>query len=456
MVARRFGFQDKVREFAEANGLFPEDMEGGKLLVALSGGADSVALLLVLRQLGINVVAAHCNFHLRGAESDRDEKFVRELCELKGVALEVKDFDVPGYMAQHGVSVEMACRDLRYAWFAHLLSSTGCESVAVAHHRDDNIETFFLNALRGTGIAGLAGMHPRNGRVVRPLLCVSRGEIERYLQELGQSYVTDSTNLECDVKRNILRNRVLPLLETEFPGCRQALEKTLRNVLECSELYAEGITIMRQIVCDEGNAEGEMVIDADCLLSMSNPEMLLFEMLKPKGFKKEQCDAAVRDIRDGGSVGNRYESECFVLHVYRGKLKVLLRREVAGEEYVLNLEAGVVNEPVDMKVEVIPGGLSDLRGIDGKCVIALSTDVMKCGRVVLRHWHDGDRFSPYGLRGTKLVSDLFSDLHLEDREKAEAWILEADGEILWVLGYRASRHFSVSSEASSYLRVTLL
>ncbi len=456
MIAQRLGFQDKVSEFALANGLLPADRVDGKLLVALSGGADSVALLLVLRRLGVNVVAAHCNFHLRGAESDRDEKFVRELCDREGVALVVKDFDVPEYMAQHGVSVEMACRDLRYAWFAHLLTSAGCEFVAVAHHRDDNIETFFLNALRGTGIAGLMGMHPRNGRVVRPLLCVSRTEIEDYLAGMGRSYVTDSTNLECDVKRNKLRNKVLPLLDAEFPGCRNALEKTLSNVLECGNLYAEGVSLMRQIVCDEVNDEGEVVIDADCLLSMSNPVMLLFEILKPRGFKKEQCIAAVRDIRSGGSVGNRYESELFVLRVYRGKLKVLLRREDADEEFALNLNAGLVCEPVDLKIEAVEGGLSDSLGIDGKRVIALSNDVLKCDRVVLRHWRDGDRFSPFGMKGSKLVSDLFSDLHLEDREKAETWILDADGEILWVLGYRASRHFPVSPHAPGYLRLTLL
>lgn len=443
-------FKEKVAAYSHAHGLLPEG--GGRMLVALSGGADSVALLLVLEELGVEVVAAHCNFHLRGAESDRDERFVLGLCAERGVRLEVRDFDVESYVRERGVSVEMACRELRYEWFGELLDEMDCESVAVAHHRDDNIETFFLNALRGTGIAGLAGMRPSNGKVVRPLLCVTRKEIEEYLASRGQTYVTDSTNLESEVKRNKLRNRVLPIIETEFPGCRSTLERTVANVRECNELYADGVELMRQIVCDEENEQGEMVIDTDCLMSMSHPAMLLFEMLKGHGFKKAQCEAAVGDVAEGGSVGNRYDARRYRLHIYRGKIKVLLSEDVPDEEIAVDLSGGEMEFPVRLKIADVEGRLAD-GGIDGKHVIALSEDVKRCEKVVLRHRRDADRIAPFGMRGTKLVSDLFTDLHMEEREKNRVWLLEADGEILWVLGYRASRHYAVKDTDRRYVRI---
>ena len=186
-------FIRRVSQYIEEKHLL---QPGDKVLVALSGGADSVALLRVLLRLGYVCEAAHCNFHLRGEESLRDEQFVRELAARLDVPLHVIHFDTNEYAASHGVSVEMAARELRYGWFGQLRRECGARVVAVAHHRDDSVETFLLNLVRGTGINGLQGIRPVNGEVVRPLLCVSRAEILEYLASLGQAYVTDSTNLQ--------------------------------------------------------------------------------------------------------------------------------------------------------------------------------------------------------------------------------------------------------------------
>ena len=187
-------------------------------LAALSGGADSVALLLLLKEGGFNVHAAHCNFRLRGAESDRDEAFCVELCRQQGVELHRAHFDTREYAAVHKVSIEMAARELRYRWFSQLREDIGASGVCVAHHRDDSVETVLLNLVRGTGLRGLTGIQPRNGDVLRPLLCVSRAEIEQYLTDRGQGYVTDSTNLEADVMRNKIRLQLIPLLKTLNPS----------------------------------------------------------------------------------------------------------------------------------------------------------------------------------------------------------------------------------------------
>lgn len=202
----------------------------GKILAAVSGGADSVALLRVLAALGCNCIAAHCNFHLRGDEADRDEAFVRKLCHDIDIELRCTDFDVEAYKKSHGVSTEMACRELRYDWFERQRAALGCSVIAVAHHRDDNIETFFLNLVRGSGITGLAGIKPCNGKIVRPLLGSSRDEIINYLKTLGQDYVTDSTNLENDYARNKIRNVMLPEISRLFPSAMAGIELTLDNL----------------------------------------------------------------------------------------------------------------------------------------------------------------------------------------------------------------------------------
>ena len=193
----------------------------GLHLVALSGGADSVALLLVLKQLGCHIEAVHCNFHLRGEESDRDESFVKNLCSEQDIKLHLIHFDTNEYAAVHQVSIEMAARELRYRYFEQLRQDIGAETICVAHHRNDAVETLLMNLMRGAGIHGLTGIHPKNGAIVRPLLCVSRDEIEDYLHARGQAYVTDSTNLQPDVLRNKIRLQLLPLVEEIYAGATE-------------------------------------------------------------------------------------------------------------------------------------------------------------------------------------------------------------------------------------------
>ena len=222
--------------------------------VALSGGADSVALLLLLKEHGFNVHAAHCNFRLRGAESDRDEAFCVELCRGLGVELHRVHFDTRAYADLHKVSIEMAARELRYGWFAQLCKDLGAAGVCVAHHRDDSVETVLLNLVRGTGLRGLTGIKPLTShgdrpslsqtshgvcppvRLVRPLLCVSRAEIEAFLAERGQKYVTDSTNLEADVLRNKIRLQVLPMLRELNPAVSENIQRTAENLAEAQEV----------------------------------------------------------------------------------------------------------------------------------------------------------------------------------------------------------------------------
>ena len=434
-------FVDKVKAFIESNSLFDDSQP---VLVALSGGADSVALLRVLIELGYNCRAAHCNFHLRGDESNRDESFVTELCQKQGVALNIKNFDVPAYMKEHGVSLEMACRELRYQWFEELRQEFSCSCIAVAHHNDDNIETFFLNALRGTGIAGLTGMNPRNGNVVRPLLCVSRAEILDWLLSLQQDFVNDSTNFENDAKRNRLRNIVLPAIYKEFQGAKDALLTTIENTRQCNALYRESVNLMRNIV---GDREGDsLFIDIEILNSFDNKVMLLYEILKPLGFNHEQCSYMLNS-----AIGRHFFSTSHKATINRNTIDVFPLKQQEEKIYIINLEGSAIEVPVKLEIKHVKNTTFSPHMVNGKNIVAFSNEILQCSETVLRHWRDGDRLKPFGMNGSKLISDLFTDFKLSEKEKNEIWLLEADGEILWVIGYRASQKFMVPKDSTDYL-----
>lgn len=439
-------FLNKVETFIEKGSLIDASMP---VLVALSGGADSVALLHVLLKLGYDCRAAHCNFHLRGDESNRDEQFVTDLCRCLNVALDVKHFDVPAYINNYGVSMEMACRELRYAWFEELRQGYGCSCIAVAHHNDDNIETFFLNALRGTGISGLTGMKPQNGVVVRPLLCVSHAEILEWLGEIGQDYVTDSTNLENDAKRNRLRNIVLPVLYEEFDGAKDALLTTIENMRQCNELYRETVGVMRNIVSDQDG--DSLVIDLEILNSFENREMLLYEILKPLGFNHEQCADMFTS-----AVGRHFSSLTHKSTINRTTIDVGPIGERKEEIHIIDLEDVQISKPILLEVKHIHGDLFSSEMVDGKNSVAFNNGILQSSEVLLRHWREGDRFKPFGMNGSKLISDLFTDLKLSEKQKNETWLLEADGEILWVVGYRAAKSFSVPKDACDYILLRIV
>lgn len=235
-------FVNQVRHFAHHHQLFTPR---GKYIIALSGGADSVSLLLVLKhlesELGISLEAAHCNFHLRGDESLRDEQFCQQLCRRLHVPLHLVHFDTHAYADLHHVSIEMAARDLRYAYFEQLRRDIHAADICVAHHRDDSVETLLLNLVRGTGLRGLRGIQPRNAHIIRPLLSHSRQQIEQYLDAIGESYVTDSTNLHNDVKRNKIRLNIIPLLRELNPSASQSIFETSLRVTEALKVFDEAI-----------------------------------------------------------------------------------------------------------------------------------------------------------------------------------------------------------------------
>lgn len=422
------------------------------VIVALSGGADSVALLSVLVSLGYRCVAAHCNFHLRGDESNRDESHAVALAQQMGLKCEVTHFDVSAYESQYGVSTEMACRELRYEWFEQLRQKYDAQAIAVAHHRDDDVETMFLNLLRGSGIAGAAGMKWKNGYVVRPMLNLSRMNIEEYINSKGLSYVIDSTNLENEYKRNRLRNEVLPVLNKYFPGADEMLAKSLGHLKEHRAIYCNAIdeAIMRY-------KQDDVIKLSELIAEYVSPTTLLFEILNPLGFNISQVENIIKAVDD---TGRKFYASQWIAVVNRGDLLltpndafsraeevfVIDLRELKREKRTLDLS----HLPLKLRVNLIT--LDEFSPVKDGTEIYLDANALDLSsKLVLRRWREGDRIAPFGMKGTKKISDIFSDAKLSLAQKNDMWILEHNGSILWVVGLRASRHFAINDATTHIL-----
>ncbi len=432
-------FTEKIRDFINENRLLCKE---DHIVAAVSGGADSVCLLLVLHELGYDVVAAHCNFHLRGEESNHDERFVKTLCERLGIKLHTTDFDTANYAKAHGLSIEMAARELRYDYFNQLMKETGCNKTAIAHHADDNVETLFINLLRGTGINGLCGIRPKNGPFIRPLLCCRRSEITTYLKERGQDYVTDSTNLVADVVRNRIRLQVLPLLEQITPAATDSILTTLSNLNEAEKVYEHAI--QNAANCITGKEDDLTTIDKDRLQKQPSPITILHHLLEPLGFNRTQLQQILQSLNHTGSQFEAISSEgvpaCLtidrqLLYIECGDTEPFPPTpiDLNSNEGTICLPHGkqITYEIIDFTPDVIRRekqfACLDLNKLNGNLIIRLAAN--------------GDSFIPFGMRGRKLVSDFLTDEKVPLPLKQRQLVLEADGRIAWVIGRRTSNEF---------------
>ena len=426
--------EKQIAQVISRHRLLPQGKER-PVLVALSGGADSVALLRLLLRLGYTCHAAHCNFHLRGDESERDELFVRQLCQRLGVTLHVQDFATADYAAAHKVSIEMAARQLRYDWFKRLRAETGCQAVAVAHHRDDNVETLLLNLLRGSGLHGLTGMDYRRDGIVRPLLDVSRQQLTGYLGKLGQDYVTDSTNLQPDVRRNRLRLQVLPLLRQLNPAADDTLQATIERLREADRLVSDSVS---QAIADTvaTHDDGTESLDINKLQQFAAPQLTLFHWLDRHGFNPTQADEVWQQVQAGNlRTGALWHSPAHMLLADRGRL--LLQARADSDEDYFTLAEEPFNDPSQIARQPWEATLDADR-------VTLP--------LTARPLQRGDRFQPYGMRGSKLVSDFLTDLKLSrfDRQRQRA-LCDATGRIVWLPGLRTDQRCAVRPDRTTRL-----
>ena len=405
-------------------------------IVALSGGADSVALLLLLKEGGFNVHAAHCNFLLRGSESDRDEAFCVDLCRQLGVELHRAHFATREYAEAHKVSVEMAARELRYNWFEQLRKDIGAVGICVAHHRDDSVETVLLNMIRGTGLRGLTGIQPRNGYVLRPLLCVSRDEIELFLAKRGQQYVTDSTNLETDVMRNKVRLQVLPLLRTLNPAVSDNIQRMVENVAKA------------QIVLDSllDNFKKHNTLELSELEKYGSSEYVIYEWLKNYGFNGTQA----RQVLEAETGKIMSSSQGY--DVLKDRERLIIERTLKPFNPMRIPEEGmyVLDEKMRLSLRKCAAYVS-------KKPFVATFDAQKVVfPLTVRRVEEGDWMIPFGMRGRKLLSDLMTDRKMTVFEKRrQLVVVDAQDVIVWAVGLRIADSVAVTETAQSVLELIL-
>lgn len=459
----------QVAGFVARNQLLAAD---NKYIVALSGGADSVALLLIMQALGYDVEAAHCNFHLRGKESERDENFCVSLCESLGIILHRIHFDTLTYAQLHKVSIEMAARDLRYSYFEQLRCDINADAICVAHHKDDNVETILLNLVRGTGMNGLTGISPRNGFILRPLLCIGREDILEYLEAENQDYVTDSSNLVDDVQRNKIRLNVLPLLENVNPAVKD-------NILTMARWIAEASTIVEASL-DEAKAKvvsslsvgasslnvaakkhdakpmvnDSFSVDISKIEEYPSAEYLLWDILKDYGFNSSQVALVADNLH--ATTGTSWLSSSHELTLDRGRLILTPLDKEEGRQMRIP-EAGtyVYTELCKLKIEQkeINENYTISRSSDKVCLDAQKVKFPLMIRRVAR----GDRFVPFGMKGSKLVSDFLTDQKVAlPLKRRQLVVADAGGNILWVVGKRLDGRFAVSPCSKSVVEISLL
>lgn len=405
-------------------------------IVALSGGADSVALLLLLDEMGYKVHALHCNFHLRGEESDRDERFCEDLCLKKNIPFHRIHFDTLMYAETHKISVEMAARELRYRYFEQLRKDIGAEGICVAHHQDDTVETVLLNLVRGTGLRGLTGIQPRNGAILRPLLCVTRTEIEAYLATKQQDYVTDSTNLETDFVRNKIRLQVVPLLRQLNPAVSE-------NIVRTAEHLTEAQKVLDAVV---DTYKGSNQLDLCALQQVGSAEYIVFEWLKQYGFNGSQVQQVIS--AETGSIfcsPTGYE-------VLKDRGRLLVEPTIMAFTPIRIPEEGTYVLPDDRRLNVRRSNPFVSKDSHEATLDARQVRFP----LTVRRVEEGDWMIPYGMTGRKLLSDLMTDLKMSlfDRRR-QLVVVDAQGAVVWAIGLRTDHRCRVTDATQEVIAIKI-
>ena len=438
------GFLKRIRQFIGQNHLLAD---GAAVVLGLSGGADSTALLRVLLQLGYRIHAVHCNFHLRDVESDRDQEFVTRLCNTLGVELTVCDYDTRQYASSHGISIEMAARELRYADFERIMQQCGASAICIAHHRDDSVETVLLNLIRGTGIKGLTGIKPRYGHIIRPLLCVSRQDIQDWLRTIHQPYVTDSTNLETDYTRNKIRLQLLPIIRSINPDADNAVIDTASHLQQAYTVYCHEIERAQKDIIT--STDGILTIRIPKLMQHPAPGALLYETLSPLGFNSTQINNILESI--DAQPGVRFISPSHQIIKDRESFIVSPIGKTIDSTITVVLEPGttaILPDGQKLTITTAPTGSPISASPD---VATFDSALLQGATITIRRWREGDRFVPFGMKGSKLVSDYLTDCKVSSFQREHQLVATFKKSIIWVVGRRTDNRHRVTAQTSQQL-----
>jgi len=417
-------------------------LKGKKLLLATSGGIDSMVLVDLCSQSKLDFAIAHCNFQLRGEESDEDENFVRIQMGKLQVPIFIERFDTKAFAEQQKLSIQVVARNLRYEWFYSLLAHHNFDYILTAHHLDDSLETFLINFTRGSGIEGLTGIPEQNDKIVRPLLVFSRKEIEAYAVENQISWRDDSSNASDKYLRNKLRHEVIPVLKELNPSLLASFENTVLHLKQTQSLADDAVNHLYQTVVNE--EEHHTVIDLKKLLQHANYKAYLYQWLQPFGFSDW---TAVYDLLEAQS-GKQVLSESHILLKNRGVLLLFPKQTKISEEVYW-----IAKEQTDVKVPLKMNfcNVSDISNQTSNVIFV--DEALLQFPLTLRRWLEGDVFQPSGMTGKKKLSKFFKDEKYSLWDKANAWLLCSADTIVWIVGKRPDERFKVTANTTKILKI---
>ena len=420
------------------------------VLLAVSGGMDSVTMCELFYMAGYRFAIAHCNFRLRAEASDGDEVFVKQLAKRYGVPIHSVAFDTTEYAEENKLSIEEAARNLRYDFFDKLIEQYEYSCVATAHHRDDAIETFMLNLMRGTGIVGLHGILQKNGRIIRPLLCFSRDEITDFIEANNLQYRTDATNATLDYKRNKVRHLLVPLFRELAPAFDKTMQNNMKHIADVEMIYRQDVDTKRnKFIQPHQNGYKISMKDLETL----NPlRTYLYEFLSPFGFG----ETVIQDIIKVWNTisGKRFLTKDYYLIKDRDYLFVYPYEDDSEDaKYIIRENDICMDVPISLEIHSMENNVSVQYDFN-KYNAYFDKDKLTFP-LCLRRWKNGDKFQPFGMKGKRKISDLFTDQKLSLHDKKNVWLLcNADDEILWVMGLRTDDRFKITSQTRNILNIT--
>lgn len=420
-------------------------LKGKKLLLAVSGGIDSMVLWHLFHQLEFDITVAHCNFNLRGVESDADEAFVKTTCEALKTPFYIQKFDTKQFASDYKLSIQLAARKLRYDWFSKLLLDQKLDYVLTAHHLDDEIETFLIHLTRGTGLEGLTGIPAKNGSVIRPLLQFTREQIETFAKENKIKWREDLSNASHKYLRNKLRHDVVPVLKNLNPSFMHSFQNTLDNLKQSQSLVDDASRIVyRKVVQEEQN---QKKIDISELMQLKNYEAYLYQWLKPLGFTAWKDIYALVEAQSGKQIF----SEDYLVLKDRDYLIVSARNfQVNEKTYMIEKDNLEVNIPLKISISKI----DNISNLTNTTIFVDEEKIIY--PLIIRKWQEGDVFYPSGMHGKKKVSKYFKDEKFSLIDKENQWLLCSNDEIVWIINHRADQRFIANNNTKNILKLETL
>jgi len=414
-----------------------------RVLLAISGGLDSIVMLHLFNKAGFTIGVVHCNFQLRGDESDGDERFVRDLCQEARIPFFTKRFDTEVYAQQNGISIQMAARDLRYAWFTEILNTESFDVMATAHHLNDSLETILLNWAKGSSLDGLTGIPVRNGNRIRPLLFATREAIEQYATENNLRWREDSSNITTDYQRNLIRHKIIPALKDINPSLESTVQRGITRMNAESDLLDAYVEEWKKNFFTERN--GTVVLDKAGF--KTNGAIILWKIIHRMGFSYEVCLSIVKALE--GQAGKRFIGEGFELIIDRNELILFPVTEESSGKLIQHDQHMDTLGTWSIHLE----RTDDLRIPSGNMYQALLDADKLSFPLHWRYWRAGDAFFPLGMEHRKKVSDLLIDEKVSVADKSRVTVLEAGGEIIWVVGHRIDNRFKITEKSRHGLSI---